>query len=313
MINNVVGVQSVSLAAQTIELGLHKSIPNAAILAGGMESMSNTPHYLSRSSRSLGHQQLLDGIIHDGLWDPYNNVHMGNCAEKCATNYGISREDQDRYAIESYRRAREGMEMNVWENEIVPVEKPKKRDSVIETIYKDEEPHSVNLKKLPSLQAAFQKDGTVTAGNASSINDGASAIILMEENQAVELGLTPLARIRGYADAEGQPEQFTTAPSKAIPIAVERAGLTLNDIEYHEINEAFSVVALANSMILNLDLSKVNIYGGAVAIGHPIGMSGARIVANLYNVLKGSGAGIGCASICNGGGGASAIILERLN
>ena len=275
--------------------------------------MSNAPHYLSRTAPSLGHQQLIDGIIHDGLWDPYDNVHMGNCAEKCASDYGISREDQDRYAAESYRRAREAMEMNVWEDEIVGVEGPKKRTaSTDELIIKDEEPHSVNLDKLPSLRAAFQKDGTVTAGNASSINDGASALILMEESQAIQMGLNPLARIRGYGDAEGPPVQFTTAPSKAIPIAVERAGMTLNDIDYHEVNEAFSVVSLANSMILNLDHAKVNIYGGAVAIGHPIGMSGARIVGNLYNVLKRSGAGVGCASICNGGGGASAIVLESL-
>lgn len=267
------GMKSISLAAQAIELGLHKSTPNAAIIAGGMESMSNTPHYLSRNALSLGHQQLLDGIIHDGLWDPYDNVHMGNCAEKCATDYGISREDQDRYAVESYRRAREGMEMNVWEDEIVGVEGQKKRGAAGEIITKDEEPHSVNLDKLPSLRAAFQKDGTVTAGNASSINDGATALILMEENEAIEIGLTPLARVRGYGDAEGPPVQFTIAPSKAIPIAVKRAGMTLSDIEYHEVNEAFSVVALANSMILNLDSSKVNIYGGAVAIGHPIGMS----------------------------------------
>ncbi|KAL3779973.1 hypothetical protein ACHAWO_008891 [Cyclotella atomus] len=307
------GMKSISLAAQAIELGLHKSIPNAAILAGGMESMSNTPHYLSRTSPSLGHQQLLDGIIHDGLWDPYDNVHMGNCAEKCATDYGISREDQDRYASESYRRAREGMELNVWDDEIVGVEGPKKRDAAGELITTDEEPHSVNLDKLPTLRAAFQKDGTVTAGNASSINDGASALILMEESQAIEIGLTPLARIRGYGDAEGPPVQFTTAPSKAVPIAVERAGMTLNDIEYHEVNEAFSVVALANSMILNLDSTKVNVFGGAVAMGHPIGMSGARIVGNLYTVLKRTGAAVGCASICNGGGGASAVVLERLN
>eukprot|EP00956_Cyclotella_meneghiniana_P008967 scaffold12308_cov74-Cyclotella_meneghiniana.AAC.5 len=307
------GMKSITLAAQAIELGLYKSTSNAAIIAGGMESMSNTPHYLSRNSPSLGHQQLLDGIIHDGLWDPYDNVHMGNCAEKCATDYGISREDQDRYAVESYTRAREGMESNVWEDEIVAVEGQKKRGATSEMINQDEEPHSVNLDKLPSLRPAFQKDGTVTAGNASSINDGASALILMDEKEAIAMGLTPLARVRGYGDAEGPPVQFTTAPSKAVPIAVERAGMTLNDIDYHEVNEAFSVVALANSMILNLDPSKVNVYGGAVAIGHPIGMSGARIVGNLYNVLKRSGAAVGCASICNGGGGASAIVLERLN
>eukprot|EP00804_Cyclotella_cryptica_P022023 CCRYP_000932-RA/>CCRYP_000932-RA protein AED:0.23 eAED:0.23 QI:261/1/1/1/1/1/2/171/411 len=315
------GMKSITLAAQTIELGHHKRThPSTAILAGGMESMSQTPHYLptSRTGTPLGHSTLIDGIIHDGLWDPYDNIHMGNCAETCAGDYGISREDQDRYAAESYRRAREGMEMGVWEEEIVSVDGPKKKkqsnlDDGQAVVRDDEEPHSVNLDKLPSLRPAFQKDGTVTAGNASSINDGAAALLLMEEREALDMGLTPLARIRGYADAEGPPAQFTTAPSKAVPMAVERAGMALNDVEYHEINEAFSVVAIVNCMLLNLDMARVNVFGGAVAMGHPIGMSGARIVGSLYGVLKRSGASIGCASICNGGGGASAIVLERLN
>lgn len=306
------------LAAQTIENNTHGNIHTPiAILAGGMESMSNVPHYLpsSRSGTSLGHAKLIDGIIHDGLWDPYDNVHMGTCAEKCAVEYGISREDQDNYAVESYRRAREAMELGIFDDEIAPVEGPKKRgrEDPPDLMATDEEPNSVNLEKLTTLRAAFEKDGTVTAGNASSINDGASAFLLMNESQALAMGLTPLARIRGYADAEGPPVQFTTAPSKAVPIAVQQAGMELQDVEYHEINEAFSVVSIANSMILNLDITKVNVFGGAVSMGHPIGMSGARIVGSLYQVLKKSGAGVGCASICNGGGGASAIVLERLN
>mmetsp|Transcript_12993 Transcript_12993/g.20447 ORF Transcript_12993/g.20447 Transcript_12993/m.20447 type:complete len:402 (-) Transcript_12993:1430-2635(-) len=312
------GMKSIMLAAQTIESNTHRSSVGApiAMLAGGMESMSNTPHYLpsSRSGTALGHTQLIDGIIHDGLWDPYDDVHMGKCAEKCATEYNISREDQDRYAIESYKRAREAMELGVLDDEIVAVQGPKKRGKdPPDTISVDEELNSVKLDKLPSLRAAFEKEGTVTAGNASSINDGAAAMLIMDEAQAISMGLTPLARIRGYADAEGPPIRFTTAPSNAVPLAVERAGMKLEDVEYHEINEAFSVVALANMRILNLDMAKVNVFGGAVSVGHPIGMSGARIVGSLYQVLKRSNASVGCASICNGGGGASAIVLERLS
>jgi acetyl-CoA C-acetyltransferase len=313
------GMKSIMLASQTIECNVHGGGSGSgkpfAMLAGGMESMSNTPHYLlsSRSGTALGNATLLDGIIHDGLWDPYDNVHMGTCAEKCATEYNISRDDQDRYAIESYTRAREAQKAGIFNDEIVPIEGPKKRDKPIEMISIDEEPNSVSLDKLPTLRTAFEKNGTVTAGNASSINDGAAALILMSEDNAIAMGLTPLARIRGYGDAEGPPVRFTTAPSNAVPIAVNRAGMSLDDIEYHEINEAFSVVALANMMILNLDESRVNVFGGAVALGHPIGMSGARIVGTLYHVLKKKDATIGCASICNGGGGASAIVIERLS
>mmetsp|Transcript_37587 Transcript_37587/g.81138 ORF Transcript_37587/g.81138 Transcript_37587/m.81138 type:complete len:402 (+) Transcript_37587:103-1308(+) len=312
------GMKSITLAAQTIESNTHRSSVGApiAMLAGGMESMSNTPHYLpsSRSGTALGHTQLIDGIIHDGLWDPYDDVHMGKCAEKCATEYNISREDQDRYAVESYKRAREAIERGVFDDEIVAVQGPKKRGKdPPDTISVDEEPNSVKLDKLSSLRAAFEKEGTVTAGNASSINDGAAAMLIMDEAQAISMGLTPLARIRGYADAEGPPVRFTTAPSNAVPLAVERAGMKMEDVEYHEINEAFSVVALANMRILNLDMAKVNVFGGAVSLGHPIGMSGARIVGSLYQVLKMSDASVGCASICNGGGGASAIVLERLS
>ena len=315
------GMKSVMLAAQAIESNAHRTDTNnpIAMLAGGMECMSNTPHYLptSRTGINLGNGKIIDGIIHDGLWDPYENVHMGICAEKCATEYNISREDQDHYAIESYKRSKEAIDLGIFEDEMVSVEAPKKRgrskDDPPDMISTDEEPNSVKLEKIPTLRPAFDKNGTVTAGNASSINDGASALVLMNEDQAHAMGLKPLARILSYADAEGPPALFTTAPSNAVPIAVERAGMTLQNIEYHEINEAFSVVALANMMILNLDNTKVNIFGGAVSLGHPIGMSGARIVGTLYQALKRSDATIGCASICNGGGGASAIVLERIN
>lgn len=242
-------------------------------------------------------------------------VHMGSCAEKCAAEYNISREDQDEFAIESYNRAREAMKSGIFDDEIVAVEGPRKRgrgNEPSEMVTLDEEPNSANLDKLPSLRAAFEKEGTVTAGNASSINDGAAALIMMSESHAIVMGLKPLARIRGYADAEGPPVRFTSAPSNAVPIAVERAGMAMQDVEYHEINEAFSVVALANMLILKLDTTRVNVFGGAVAMGHPIGMSGARIVGSLYQVLKRKDATVGCASICNGGGGASAIVLERL-
>ena len=315
------GMKSVMLAAQAIESNAHRTDTDnpSAMLAGGMECMSNTPHYLptSRTGINLGNGKIIDGIIHDGLWDPYENVHMGICAEKCATEYKISREDQDHYAIESYKRSKEAIALGIFEDEMVSVEAPKKRgrskDDPPDMISTDEEPNSVKLEKIPTLRPAFDKNGTVTAGNASSINDGATALVLMNEDQAHAMGLKPLARILSYADAEGPPALFTTAPSNAVPIAVERAGMTLQNIEYHEINEAFSVVALANMMILNLDNTKVNIFGGAVSLGHPLGMSGARIVGTLYQALKRSDATIGCASICNGGGGASAIVLERIN
>jgi len=229
------------LAAQAIECNVHRSSKEnpIAMIAGGMESMSNTPHYLptSRSGIALGNTQLIDGIIHDGLWDPYDNVHMGICAEKCASEYNISREDQDNYAIESYKRSKEAMKSGAYNDEIVSVIGPKKRGSNTSPIDTDEEPHSVTLEKLPTLRPAFQKDGSVTAGNASSINDGAAALVIMDEDQANEMNLKPLARILGYADAEGPPVQFTTAPSKAVPIAMERSGMTLQDVEYHEINE----------------------------------------------------------------------------
>lgn len=311
------GMKSVMLAAQTLQCSAASgdgAAATAAMLAGGMESMSNVPHYLSksRSGTTLGHVTLLDGVIHDGLWDVYNNQHMGMCAEKCATDYGFSREDQDAYAQESYQRAQQAVTSGVFE-EVVEVTIPQRRGGDPIVVTQDEEPHAVNMTKMPTLRPAFDKSGTVTAANASSLNDGAAALVLMTEQAALDMGIKPLARILGYGDAARSPVDFTTAPSLAVPVALEHAGVSLVDVDYHEINEAFAVVALANMKLLNLDPSTVNVFGGAVALGHPIGMSGARIIGTLYNVLKQKDATIGCASICNGGGGASAIVIERMN
>ena len=306
------GMKSVMMSCQALRSG--GSSTEGAFLAGGFESMSNIPHYLptSRSGQPLGHTQLIDGLIHDGLWDIYNNQHMGMCAEKCSNDYSISREEQDKYAIESYKRAQEAVDSDVFE-EVVPVEIPQRRGDPI-IVSKDEEPASVKLDKLPSLNPAFdRKAGSVTAANASSLNDGACAIVVMTEEEATIRGIQPLARILGFGDAAQDPVDFTTTPSLAVPVALKNAGLTAHDVEYHEINEAFAVVAIANMKLLELDPSRVNIFGGAVALGHPIGMSGARIIGTLYDVLKHKDASIGCASICNGGGGASAIIIERMN
>ena len=306
------GMKAVMLGSQAIAAGSVGK--DAAIIAGGMESMSNIPHYLpnSRGGTALGNIELVDGLVHDGLWDPYDNQHMGLCAEACAKAFSISREEQDNYCIESYRRATEAMESGYFEDEIVPVEIAQRRGDPL-VVSEDEEPGALKLEKVPSLRPAFQKDGgTVTAANASSINDGAAAMVLMREDSAKQFGLEPLARILGYGDAEQAPVEFTTAPAKAVPVALKSAVMAATDVDYHEINEAFSVVALANMRLLNLDPTKVNVFGGAVALGHPIGCSGSRIVGSLYNVLKHSDASIGCASICNGGGGASAIIIERL-
>jgi len=307
------GMKAVMLSAQAIAGG---SLPSGhAMVAGGMESMSQVPHYLpnSRSGTTLGNAQLVDGVVHDGLWDPYNDQHMGMCAEKCAKDYDISREDQDSYCVESYRRAMEAIEFCYFQNEIVPVEIQQRRGDPL-VVDQDEEPAALNLDKVPSLRPAFQKNGTgtVTAANASSLNDGAAAMVIMSEEGAQKLGLKPIAKILGYGDAEQDPVDFTTAPSLAVPVALRNAGMKMDDIEYHEINEAFSVVALANIKLLNLDPARVNTFGGAVALGHPIGCSGARIIGTLYSVLKQSNASVGCASICNGGGGASAVIIERL-
>ncbi len=302
------GMKSVMMASQALQCGA-----KGAFLAGGFESMSNIPHYLqnSRSGTKLGNGTLIDGVVHDGLWDLYNDQHMGMCGEKCATEYNISREEQDEYAIESYKRANEAIKAGFFE-EIVPVEVPQRRGDPL-IVSQDEEPGVVKVDKIKSLKPAFDRaNGTVTAANASSLNDGACAMVLMTEEEALAIGAKPLAKILGFGDAAQAPIDFTTAPALAVPVALENAGVTASDIDYHEINEAFSVVALANMKLLNLDPSVVNVFGGAVSLGHPIGMSGARIIGTLYDVLKHRDGSIGCASICNGGGGASAIVMERL-
>ena len=302
------GTKAIMLAAQSIALG-----QNDIVIAGGMESMSNVPYYLdkARNGYRLGDGKIIDGLVKDGLWDVYNDYHMGSAAELCATDCKISREDQDAYAIESYKRSQAAQLAGKFKNEIAAVE-IKDRKGEISLISEDEEVYSVKFDKIPSLKAVFKKDGTVTAANASTLNDGAAALVLMSKEKAEQLGIKPLARIISYADAQQAPEWFTTSPSKAIPIALQRAGLKTDDVDYFEINEAFSVVSLANNQILKLEPSKVNINGGAVSMGHPLGASGARIVVTLINVLQQNNAKIGLAAICNGGGGASALIIENL-
>jgi len=307
------GMKSVIFGTQSIQLNEYE-----IVLAGGMESMSNVPHYLpkSRTGIRLGHGKIIDGVIHDGLWDVYNNQHMGHCAEKCAVDYNISRHDQDGYATMSYIRARRAYNAGILSKEIVPIQfKTKKSSSTAAIIDKDEELDSIDVEKIVMVKPAFQndEDGTVTAANASSLNDGAAAMLLMNEELAMSLDLKPIARILSYADAEQDPVEFTTTPSLAITKALQKAGLTLNDVDYFEINEAFSVVALANAQILDIDIDKCNVFGGAVALGHPIGMSGTRIIGTLCNVLQENDGNIGVASVCNGGGGASAVVIERIN
>ena len=273
-------MKSVMLAAQSIQAGSLQNV-NDVMIAGGMESMSNVPHYLmnQRSGKPLGHGQTLDGCIHDGLWDVYNDQHMGMCGEKCSKDYDIGRDEQDEYAIESYLRALKALDGNIFVDEIQPVNIPQKRGGGEKQVSEDEEPRLTKLKKITSLRPAFDRqNGTITAANASSLNDGAAAMVLMSEENAAKMNLKPLARILGYGDAEHDPVNFTTAPSLAVPVAIRNAGLNASDIEYHEINEAFSVVALANMKLLNLDPSKVNVFGGAVSLGHPIGMSGGEKV-----------------------------------
>ncbi|HNQ12849.1 MAG TPA: acetyl-CoA C-acyltransferase [Bacteroidia bacterium] len=302
------GMKSIMLAAQSI-----MNQDNEIVVAGGMESMSNIPYYLdkARNGYRLGHGQLTDGLVKDGLWDVYNDYHMGNAAELCAASCSLSREEQDAYAIESYKRAQASLEQGLFENEITPVAVPQRgKDDLI--IKEDEEINKVNYNKIPTLKPAFKKDGTVTAANASKLNDGAAAVVLMSKEKAIELGIKPIAKIVSFADAQQAPEWFTTAPSKAIPKALDKAGLTISDIDFFEINEAFSAVALANNKELKLDASKVNVFGGAVALGHPLGCSGARIVVTLLNVLDHKKGKYGVAGICNGGGGASAIIVEKM-
>ena len=302
------GAKAIMLAAQSIALG-----QNDIVIAGGMESMSNVPYYLdkARNGYRLGDGKIIDGLVKDGLWDVYNDYHMGSAAELCATDCNISREDQDAYAIESYKRSQASQAEGKFKNEIAAVE-IKDRKGEISLIEIDEEVNAVKFDKISTLKTVFKKDGTVTAANASTLNDGAAALVLMSKEKADELGLKPLARIISYADAQQAPEWFTTTPSKAIPIALERGGIQASDVDYYEINEAFSVVSLANNRILKLDPSRVNVNGGAVSMGHPLGASGARIVVTLINVLKQNNAKIGLAAICNGGGGASAMVIENL-
>lgn len=302
------GTKAIMLAAQSIALG-----QNDVVIAGGMESMSNVPYYLdkARNGYRLGDGKIIDGLVKDGLWDVYNDYHMGSAAELCASECKISREDQDNYAIESYKRSQAAQSAGKFKNEIATVEIKDRKGEII-SITEDEEVNAVKFDKIPSLKAVFKKDGTITAANASTLNDGAAALVLMSKEKANELGLKPLARIISYADAQQAPEWFTTSPSKAIPIALKRAGITSDEVDLFEINEAFSVVSLANNQILNLNSSKVNVNGGAVSMGHPLGASGARIVVTLINVLQQNNAKIGLAAICNGGGGASALIIENL-
>lgn len=302
------GMKSIMLAAQSIMLG-----DNDIVVAGGMESMTNVPYYLgkARNGYRLGNGQIEDGILRDGLWDPYKNYHMGSAAEVCARTYEFSREDQDEYAAESYRRAIQAEKDGVFAEEIVPVSIAQRKGEPI-VVDKDDEPGRVNFDKMTQLRPAFEKEGTVTAANASKINDGAAMVVLMSKEKCEELGLTPLAKIVSFADASQEPEQFTTTPAKAMPKAADKAGMKLEDMDAYEINEAFSVVCLANNKLMNLDASKVNVFGGAVSLGHPVGVSGARIIISLISALKHKGGKFGAAGICNGGGGASAMIIEKL-
>ena len=300
------GMKAVMQGAQAIMAGDAK-----IVIAGGMENMSLIPHYIHlRNGNKFGPATMIDGMQKDGLSDAYDNSAMGVSADLCASEYKISREEQDAFAIQSYERSAKAWEAGKFDSEIVPVSVPQRRGEPI-IIDKDEEYTNVKLDKIPSLAPAFTKEGTVTAANASTINDGAAALILMSEEKANELGLKPLAYIKSYADAAQEPKWFTTTPSVALPKALEKVGLSVKEVDFFEFNEAFSVVGLANSKILGLDASKVNVNGGAVSLGHPLGCSGARIIVTLINVLAQNNAKIGAAAICNGGGGASAIVIER--
>ncbi len=302
------GMKSISLAAQSILAG-----DNELVVAGGMENMSMVPHYMhARNGQKLGNISLQDGMVLDGLTDVYNDYHMGNAAELCAKECNISREEQDEFAMESYRRAAKAWENGNFKEEVVPVEVPQRRGDAI-VVSEDEEYKNVKMEKIPTLRPVFQKEGSVTAANASTLNDGASALIICSKEKAEELGIKPIAKIVSYADAAQEPEWFTTAPSKALPIALKKANLSTSDVDYWELNQAFSVVGLANIQKLGLDASKVDVNGGAVSIGHPLGNSGSRIIVTLINVLKQNGGKIGAAGICNGGGGASAMVIENIS
>jgi len=300
------GMKAVINGAQAIALG-----DADIVVAGGMENMSLIPHYVHmRNGQKFGPAKMEDGMQKDGLVDAYDQNAMGTCADLCATEYEFSREDQDAYAIQSYKRSAKSWSEGKFANEVVPVEVPQRRGEPV-VVSEDEEYKNVRMEKIPSLRPAFTKDGTVTAANASTINDGAGAVVLMSAEKAEELGLTPLATIKSYADAAQEPKWFTTAPAKALPKALDKAGITIDDVDYFELNEAFSVVGLANMKILGIDDTKTNVNGGAVSLGHPLGCSGVRILITLLSVLEQNNAKIGAAGICNGGGGASAIVVER--
>jgi acetyl-CoA C-acetyltransferase len=301
------GMKAVMNAAQAIALG-----DADVVIAGGMESMSNIPHYVHmRNGTKFGPATLIDGMQKDGLVDAYDHNAMGTCADLCATEYEFSREDQDAFAVQSYERSAKAWADGKFKEEVVPVEVPQRRGEPV-VVSEDEEFKNVKMDRIASLRPAFTKDGTVTAANSSTINDGAGAMVLMSEAKAKELGLTPLAYIKGYADAAQEPKWFTTAPAKALPKAIAKAGIDIKDVDYFEFNEAFAVVGLANIKILGLNDSNVNVNGGAVSLGHPLGCSGVRILITLLNVLKQNNAKVGAAAICNGGGGASAMVIERI-
>jgi len=300
------GMKAIMQAAQAIKCG-----DADIIVAGGMENMSSTPHYLNgRTGQKLGNINLIDGMLKDGLTNVYDGKHMGTCGDLCATEHDFSREEQDAFAIESYNRSAKAWKTGKFDNEVIPVEVPQRKGDPI-LIIEDEEYKNVIMEKIPTLRPVFNKDGSVTAANASTLNDGAAALVLMSKEKANELNLAPLATIKGYADAALEPEWFTIAPAKAIPKALAKANTTIDTIDYFEFNEAFSVVGLANTKLLGLDAEKVNVNGGAVSLGHPLGCSGARIVVTLINVLKQNNGKLGAAGICNGGGGASAIVIEN--
>jgi acetyl-CoA C-acetyltransferase len=302
------GMKSIMLATQAIKSG-----DAEIVVAGGMENMSSVPHYLpnSRVCQKLGDIKMVDGLVKDGLTDVYNEVHMGVCAETCAEGMNFSREQQDEFALESYKRSADSWANGRFNDEIVPVEVPQRRGDAL-VISEDEEYKNIKAEKVPQLRPVFKKDGTVTAANASTLNDGASALVLMSAEKATELGLTPIAKITAYADAAQESKWFTTAPAKALPKALAKAGLDISEIDYFELNEAFSVVGLANIELLKIDAAKTNVNGGAVSLGHPLGSSGSRIIVSLINVLKQNNGKYGAAGICNGGGGASAMVIENV-
>jgi acetyl-CoA C-acetyltransferase len=302
------GMKSVMYGAQSIMLGY-----SDVVVTGGMESMSNVPYYVpkARFGYKYGNGEFIDGLAKDGLWEVYYNFPMGSCADNTAKEMKITREEQDEYAVNSYKRAASATDAGYFKNEIIPVEVPQRKGDPV-SVTTDEEYKNIYFDKIRSLKPAFNKDGTVTAANASTINDGAAALVLMSKEKAEELGVKPIAKIRGFADAEQDPIWFTTSPSLAIPLAMKRAGVKKSDVNYYEINEAFSAVAIANKRQMELDYDQINVFGGAVALGHPLGASGARIITTLNNILTVKNANIGVAGICNGGGGASAIVIEKV-